>query len=327
MEKMSIGLWAHAKINLGLDVTGRRGDGYHLLRTVMQSIGLADRVFLERTAEPGIALDCGDAALAADETNLAWRAAALFFRETGVSGGVRIRLEKHIPMGAGLAGGSTDAAAVLTGMDRLFDTGLGLEKLQTMGVRLGADIPFCLQGGTLLAEGIGEVLTPLPPCGDLTVLLAKPGVSVSTPAVYRALDAMDPPHPDIDGLIRALGDGSVPGADPACVPGADPACVPGAGAAEEAGTSAAERLAPYLGNVLEDVTAPQIPVIGRIEEAMRRTGAAGACMSGSGPTVFGLFADRDAAQRAREALEAEDFGEPLFLAVTQACAQSIEEIK
>ena len=278
---------APAKINLGLDVLRRRPDGYHDLRMVMQTISLKDELVLTKTEEPGIFLTVEserEGELPADNKNLAYRAAALLLREFPQPGGVRIELKKRIPIAAGLAGGSTDAAATLLGMNRLFDLGLSLPELQKRGVTLGADIPYCLMKETALAEGIGERLTRLPKAPACHVLLAKPDVSVSTAWVYQNLHLTeDTVHPDIDEMTRCLAEGNL------------------------------TKLCACLGNVLETVTIPAYPVIARIKAQMKEEGALGALMSGSGPTVFGLFDSREKAEDCRRAILENNLANELFV--------------
>ncbi len=262
-------LRAMAKVNLGLDVLRKREDGYHDLRMVMQSVEVYDRIRLRVTERPGIRLETDLSSLPADEGNLAYRAAKLLMEEFQVREGLSIELEKHIPVAAGLAGGSSDGAAVLVGVNRLFDLGLDLEELQKRGVKLGADIPYCLLRGTALAEGIGDRLTPLPKAPGAWVVLAKPKVRVSTGFVYgnlRAGELRD--HPDIDGQVEAIRRGDLYG------------------------------MAEKMGNVLETVTIPAFPVIREIKAVMMDCGAVNAMMSGSGPTVFGLFDDKKKARAA-----------------------------
>ena len=268
-------LKAYAKINLALDVLGRRPDGYHEVRMIMQTVGLHDRIDLYRREKPGISIGTNLFYLPNNEQNLAYRAAALLMEEFHIKEGISIRLRKFIPVAAGMAGGSSDAAAVLFGVNRMFGLGLSVKELMERGVKLGADIPYCLMRGTALSEGIGEELTRLSPAPQCQVLVAKPGISVSTKMVYEELDALSlspADHPDIDGMLEALKAGSLQG------------------------------VADKMGNVLELVTARHYPVIGQIEEVMKKHGAAGAMMSGSGPTVFGLFDDPAAAKAAYESL-------------------------
>ena len=265
-----IELRALAKINLGLDVLGKRENGYHDVRMVMQSIYLYDDVKIEKTAEPGISLVTNLGFLPTGEGNLAYRAAKLLMDEFEIEEGVKISLNKHLPVAAGLAGGSSNAAAVLFGINRIFRLGLSQKELMERGVSLGADVPYCIMRGTVLAEGIGEELSVLPPMPKCTVLIAKPPVSVSTKVVYEALDAKEiAVHPDIDGIIDGLKKKSL------------------------------KDVAACMGNVLEDVTIPMHPVIEDIKNEMKASGALNAMMSGSGPTVFGLFESRAAAREAQ----------------------------
>ena len=265
-----IELKALAKINLGLDVLGKRDNGYHDVRMIMQSIYLYDTVRIEKTEQPGISVTSNLKFLPTGEDNIAYKAAKLIRDEFGISGGIRITLNKHIPVAAGLAGGSSNAAAVLFGMNRLLGLGLSEKGLMERGVQLGADVPYCILRGTVLAEGIGEELKPLPPMPKCTVLIAKPPVSVSTKTVYEALDSREiTEHPDIDGIIEGLENRDL------------------------------RKIAESMGNVLETVTIPMHPVIEDIKQEMLRSGAIGAMMSGSGPTVFGLFENRSAAREAQ----------------------------
>ena len=265
-----IELRALAKINLGLDVLGRRENGYHDVRMIMQSIYLYDEVKIIKRKEPGIRLATNLGLLPVGEGNIAYKAAQMLTEEFQLDQGVEIMLDKHIPVAAGLAGGSSDAAAVLFGMNRLFRLRLTQKELMDRGVKLGADVPYCIMRGTVLAEGIGEELSVLPPMPKCTVLIAKPPVSVSTKTVYEALDAKAiTEHPDIDGIIEGLKQGDV------------------------------RAVAASMGNVLEDVTVPMYPVIDEIKKEMMAAGALGAMMSGSGPTVFGLFENRAAAKTAQ----------------------------
>lgn len=268
-------LKALAKINLGLDVLGRRENGYHDVRMIMQSVYLYDEVKLDQSEEPGIRVGTNLGFLPTGEGNIAYKAAQMLTDEFGIGPGIDISLNKHIPVAAGLAGGSADAAAVLFGLNRMFGLKLSQKELMERGVKLGADVPYCIMRGTVLAEGIGEALTVLPAMPKCTVLIAKPPVSVSTKVVYEALDAREiTVHPDIDGIIEGLKEGNL------------------------------KRIASSMGNVLESVTIPMHPVIEQIKDEMKAAGALNAMMSGSGPTVFGLFenraAARDAQRRIRE---------------------------
>lgn len=277
-------LKAMAKINLGLDVLRKREDGYHDLRMVMQSIYLYDQIFLQQTEEPGIQVTTNISYLPTNEDNLVYRAAKLLLDEFELTGGVRIELKKYIPVAAGLAGGSSDAAAVLVGVNRLFDLGLSQEELMKRGVKIGADVPYCIMRGTALAEGIGEQLTRLPNAPDMHVVLAKPPIHVSTGFVYGNLKADQLAyHPDIDAQVQAIRDGD---------------CY---------------KMAACMGNVLETVTIPAHPVIQEIKDCMMQAGAVNAMMSGSGPTVFGLFDDQEKAQAAYEKLSGGNMAKNVFL--------------
>lgn len=271
-----IRLRAMAKINLGLDVLGKREDGYHDLRMIMQTVGLFDRITLRKTKANGIRIQTNLGFLPADAGNLAVRAAQLLFDEFGLEGGLFIDLEKHIPVAAGLAGGSSDAAAVLYGVNELFDLKLDREQLMERGLKLGADVPFCVLRGTALAEGVGEILTSTRPMPACHILLAKPPVHVSTKFVFGNLHAdAIAAHPDIDGQLRALEEGDL------------------------------KALAEKMGNVLEAVTVPAYPIIRELKTKMMEGGAIGAMMSGSGPTVFGLFDDERAAREVYEQIRRE----------------------
>ena len=264
-------LRALAKINLGLDVLGRRENGYHDVRMIMQSIYLYDEVKIEKMSIPGVEVATNLDYLPTGGDNIAYKAAKLLRDEFRISDGVKITLNKHIPVAAGLAGGSSNAAAVLFGMNRMFRLGLSQKSLMDRGLKLGADVPYCIMRGTVLAEGIGEELKPLPDMPKCTVLIAKPPVSVSTKAVYEALDSKEiTAHPDIDAIIKGLEQHDL------------------------------RKIAGAMGNVLEDVTIPMHPVIARIKQEMIEAGALGAMMSGSGPTVFGLFTSRSSAREAQK---------------------------
>lgn len=276
---------AYAKINLGLDVLRRLPNGYHEVKMVMQSIGLCDELTLERAAG-GIAITTDAEGLSTGEDNLIYKAARLMFEKYGISSGLRVHLRKSIPIAAGMAGGSTDAAAVMKGINELFHLGLSPVRLMEDGVAIGADVPYCILGGTALAEGIGEKLTPLPPLPPCHILIAKPDISVSTKYVYQHLDAEGiEAHPDIDGMVQALRDGKLGGV--------------------------LERMA----NVLEAVTVPAHPIIADIKARMRGLGAAESLMSGSGPTVFGIFREEDLAlaQAALEEFKQDGLASQAFL--------------
>ena len=264
---------ANAKINLGLDILGVRQDGYHSIRTVMQALALHDILQMEPCSEPGILLSTDRPELPADETNLVWRAAHILMRDHAPDAGIRIRLCKRIPMQAGLAGGSADAAAALKGVNAMLRLGLGEEDLLSYAAKLGADVPFCLRSGTALAEGIGEILTPLPAMPECAVLLCKPAEGISTALAYRELDR-EPvlKHPDIDGIMEGLWEGSL------------------------------KKIAAKLENVFEPGAVRHIPLILTIRERMLGHHALSACMTGSGPTVFGIFPDAAGAGKCAQEL-------------------------
>lgn len=275
---------AYAKINIGLDVLRRRADGYHEVKMIMQTVDIYDELVLERRKQPGIELRMDNSELPSGGDNLICRAADLLFREKEITGGVNISLTKRIPIAAGMAGGSADAAAALRGVNELFDLGYSLKELQALGVGLGADIPYCLAGGTMLSEGIGEILTPLPAPPAAHLVIAKPDINVSTAFVYGNLHADSLAwHPDIDGMIAALQKGDLDG------------------------------ITGRLGNVLETVTVKAHPVIEQIKELLRKQGAENALMSGSGPTVFGIFKEKETAERAAEAVERGRLAKQIFV--------------
>lgn len=279
---------AYGKINLGLDVVRRLENGYHEVRMIMQSVKLADIVTIKRISEDKIVVRTDQENLPCDERNLAYKAAKLMKEKYSVQDGVEIFLEKHIPMAAGMAGGSADCAAVLKGMNELFGLGLTLEDMQKTGVKLGADVPYCLMGGCALSEGIGEVLTALKTPPACTVLLAKPDIDVSTKYVYEhlKLDTLER-HPDIDGMMQDIEEGNL------------------------------EKLCGKLENVLESVTGKAYPVIGEIEKIMKDAGAPAAVMSGSGPTVFGIFKGTKAAETAMAGIRERNLAKEVFLSAFQ----------
>ena len=279
-----IELKALAKINLGLDVLGRRENGYHDVRMVMQSIYLYDEVKIAKKKEPGITLTTNLKFLPTGDGNIAYKAAQLLMDEFDLKEGVQITLNKHIPVAAGLAGGSSNAAAVLFGMNRLFGLRLTQQELMDRGVKLGADVPYCIMRGTVLAEGIGEILTPLPACPKCHVLIAKPPISVSTKLVYEKLDSHEiENHPDIDGIIDGLYDQDI------------------------------TKVASRMGNVLEKVTIEEYPVIEQIKNVMKEQGALNAMMSGSGPTVFGLYETKEKARKAAAKIREKQLAKQVYV--------------
>ena len=292
----TIRLKARAKINLGLDVVRRREDGYHEVKMVMQMLRLYDQIDIEKTQESGIFVRSNLSFLPTDERNIAYKAAKVMIDQFGLEQGVIIRIEKHIPVAAGMAGGSTDCAAVLYGMNKLFGLRLNQKKLRELGVKLGADVPYCLMRQTALSEGIGEILTPISPLQDCPILIAKPSVSVSTRHVYEHLKLDEQTmHPDIDGIVTALADGD--------------------------GYGVTDRMA----NVLETVTVPEHPVIDEIKKQMMASGAVNALMSGSGPTVFGIFDDEEKAKKACEDMKASGLARQIYL--TRPFNQKIKDTR
>lgn len=271
---------AYAKINLGLDVLSRRTDGYHLVKMIMQTVDLYDVLTIEKSDTPGISfslLQDGEemaTLVPTDDTNLVCKAARKLMEKTGLQTGVAFILQKNIPVAAGMAGGSTDAAAALNGMNELFGLKLSLQELRDIAVTIGADVPYCLEGGTALSEGIGEILTSLPAPPQAELVIVKPEVSVSTKEVYQKLHVETlEKHPDIDGMVQAIRQQDLAG------------------------------ITKRMENVLETVTLQMHPEIAAIKEALEREGAIRALMSGSGPTVFAVFADAGAADQAAEAVK------------------------
>ena len=276
---------SYAKINLGLDVTGTLPNGYHSLKMIMQTISLNDTLYFEKRKKNTISLKTNLPYLPTNEKNIVFQAIKLFKDTMHIYDGIFCTVTKHIPVAAGMAGGSGNAAAALKAMDRMFGTHLNTEQLCEMGVKLGADVPYCITGGTALAEGIGDILTPLPSPPHAKILIVKPPVSVSTKDVYKSLELSENTvHPDIEKCISAIKTGSL------------------------------KNLCDNLGNVLEDVTIKLHPTIADIKNKMKEMGAAGSLMSGSGPTVFGLFEDENAAKSAFEHfLSIEDYRRSTFL--------------
>ena len=276
-------IMAHAKINLGLDVIRRLPNGYHEVKMIMQSIGLCDELTLEKTPD-GITLTTDHPDLSCGEDNLIFKAARLMFDTFHIPGGVHIHLQKNIPIAAGMAGGSSDAAAAMKGISRLFDLEVPMDRLMELGMTIGADVPYCILGGTALAEGIGEKLTPLTPAPDFYLLVAKPDISVSTKDVFTSLDVAGiTRHPDIAGMVLSIESGSLQG------------------------------ILDRMGNVLETVTIPAYPVVDTLKHRIRELGAVNSLMSGSGPTVFGIFLSERAAEFACGQLKSEKLAKEVFL--------------
>ncbi len=275
---------AYAKINLGLDVVRKREDGYHEVLMIMQTINMYDHLTMNTLEEDKIVLTTNLSFLPIDENNLVYKAVKLIKEKHNIKTGVSIELEKHIPVAAGMAGGSTDCAAALVGMNKLFDLKLSTQTLMDYGVTLGADVPYCILRGTALSEGIGEILTPLPPVPQCYVLIAKPPVHVSTKFVYENLKLNElEKHPDINGMVNAIKEHNLSG------------------------------IANRLENVLETVTIPEYPEIAILKQLMLEAGAMNSLMSGSGPTVFGLFEKEEDGQKAYELCKAQNPSNVVYL--------------
>lgn len=272
-----INIKARAKINLSLDVDRKRSDGYHDIRTIMQTLDLHDNIKLE-VIKKGIEIKCNSDRLPLDNRNIAYRVADMLLKECKIESGVRITIDKNIPIAAGLAGGSSDAAAVFKGINELFNCGLDLDNLMSLGKILGADIPYCLKGGTVLAEGIGEVLTELRVLPTTNILLVVPKVSISTKWVYQNLNLDQvSQRPDMDLLKGAINRGNI------------------------------RLLAENMINVLETVTIEKYDVINKIKKKLRECGALGSLMSGSGPSVFGIFKDKGSALNAYQKINCNEW--------------------
>ena len=270
-------LRAMAKINLGLDILGKREDGYHEVRMLMQTIQMYDLLDIRKKEEPGISLSTNLPYVPSDERNLVYKAAKLLMDEFDIQEGISMKLTKSIPVAAGMAGGSSDAAAAFIGVNRMFRLGLTEEQLMERAVKVGADVPYCIMRGTALAEGIGEKLTRLPKVPKCYVLVGKPGINVSTKTAYENLNLAEiGKHPDIDGMIGDIEKGDL------------------------------YAMASKMENVFEPGIIRQYPVIGDIKTLMEEKGALKAVMSGSGPTVFGIFAEKKKAMKAYNVLKADE---------------------
>lgn len=292
----SITVKAYAKINLGLDVLRKREDGYHDVCMIMQSLHLHDTITISRVSPFGMPGSASSQAasitirtnlhyLPVDKGNLVYKAAALFLETISANDNIFIKLDKKIPVAAGLAGGSSDAAATLKGLNELYKAGLSQSELMKLGVKIGADVPYCIMLGTALSEGIGEVLTPLAPVPECSILLVKPDISVSTRYVYENLNLSgDIIHPDITGMKEALAEGNL------------------------------IQLAGSMDNILQTVTIKDYPVITKIKNKMNEFGALTALMSGSGPTVFGIYQNQSLAHKAYNFFRAhKNYGRQMFL--------------
>lgn len=276
-------LRAFAKINLGLDILRKREDGYHEVRMIMQTIQMYDVLEMKKVKKLGISLSVNYPYIPSDERNLVYKAAKLLMDEFQVKEGVDIRLEKFIPVAAGMAGGSSDAAAAMVGINHLFKLGLSEKDLMDRAVNIGADVPYCIMRGTALAEGIGEKLTRIAQVPDCYVLIGKPGIGVSTKTAYESLqlDKIQS-HPDIDGMIRDIENGNL------------------------------LAMTDKMGNVFESGIIGKYPVIGEIKDLMEANGALKAMMSGSGPTVFGIFDDREKMEAAAAVLRQSNLAKTVF---------------
>lgn len=278
-------LRAMAKINLGLDVIRKRDDGYHEVRMIMQTIKMYDVLDIRKKKTQGISLSTNLPYVPSDERNLVYKAAKLLMDEFDIKEGISMRLFKFVPVAAGMAGGSSDAAAAFVGVNRLFRLGLSQEELMERAVQIGADVPYCIMRGTALAEGIGEKLTPLPAMPEGYVLIGKPGINVSTKTAYENLNlAAIEQHPDIDGMIRDIRNKDL--------------------------YSMTEKMV----NVFEPGLMKKYPVIQEIRDFMEEKGALKAMMSGSGPTVFGIFDSKEKMNTAASALKKTGLAKTVFAA-------------
>ena len=280
---MKIELQAYGKVNLGLDVLRRRPDGYHEVKMIMQTVKLHDTLTFETVDEDVIVLSTNADELPVNEDNLVYKACRMLKQEYQITRGIRVFLQKELPVAAGMAGGSADAAALI-GMNKIFDLQIPKHKLMEYGVKLGADVPYCIMKGTALSEGIGEKLTALAPMPDCYILLAKPPIAVSTKMVYENLHANElKEHPDIDGMVIALEEHSLQG------------------------------ITERMENVLETVTQVRYPVIAEIKACMKECGAMNSLMSGSGPTVFGIFTEKEKAEKAADAIRSRKLAKQVFV--------------
>ena len=276
-------LHALAKINLGLDILRKREDGYHEVRMIMQTIQMYDVLEMKKKKESGISLSVNYPFIPNDERNLVYKAAKLLMDEFQVEQGVSIRLDKFIPVAAGMAGGSSDAAAALVGINRLFKLGLSEQELMERAVNIGADVPYCVMRGTALAEGIGEKLTRIRQVPECYVLVGKPAINVSTKVAYESLKLNEiQEHPDIDGMIRDIENGDL------------------------------YSMISQMGNVFEPGIIGRYPVIQEIKDLMESNGALKAMMSGSGPTVFGIFDSKEKMEKAAEVLRESRLAKTVF---------------
>lgn len=279
-----IRLEARAKINLGLDVVRRREDGYHEVKMIMQTVDLCDELTIKRIQEPEIRITTNVGDIPVNENNLIYKTAKLVMQEYHITEGIDVYLKKVIPVAAGMAGGSTDAAATFIAMNEIFELGLKQEELRKLAVQIGADVPYCIMGGTALSEGIGELLTPLPAPPQCYLVIAKPDIYVSTKYVYENLHANElKHHPDIDGMVAGIKQQDL------------------------------KQITNLMENVLENVTVTEYPIIEKIKDTMKKCGAWNALMSGSGPTVFGIFEKIEDAEKAKAEIEEKDMAKQTFI--------------
>lgn len=282
MDKLQ--LKAYGKINLALDVLRKREDGYHDLDMIMQMVDVYDDIIIEKNNIKDIVVKTDKAVLSNGKDNLAYMAAKTLMDEFGISQGVIITINKRIPIAGGMAGGSSDCATTMIGINQMFNLGLDKKALMERGVKLGADVPYCILGGTAIARGIGEVLTPLKTPPQCHVIIAKPPVSVSTAFVYGHIRPNQiKKHPDVEKMVEAINNQDL------------------------------KMLAGLLSNVMEEVTIPEYPIIQDIKEVMLENGALNSIMSGSGPTVFGLYADKESAKKTVELLKEKQLTEQVYL--------------
>lgn len=291
----SITLNAYAKINLGLDIVGRLPNGYHTVDMVMNQVELHDTVTVEKS-DTGFSMDMVVESdnnqildLPCDDTNLCIKAAKAILEYANIETGVKIHLIKRIPVSAGMAGGSTDAAAVLSGINQLYNLDLTVEQLCDIGVKIGADVPYCIVGGTMRAEGIGEVLSELPALPPVDILIAKPPVGVNTKLAYQQFDSIDDPyHPNIQELVKKLVD-----------------------------KNSIHDLISYMSNSFEQFIIPERPEIADIKNIMSDNGSLLSLMTGSGPTVIGFYDNADALNRSYEAVKASHLAADIVISTTR----------
>lgn len=284
MGTNEIYLKAYGKINLALDVIRKRKDGYHDVKMIMQTVGIFDGIEMIKTNSNNIEVETNLFYLPTNENNIVYKAAKMLFDEFNIKSGLHINLKKFIPVSAGMAGGSTDAASVMFGINRMYDLGLSIEQLMERGVKIGADVPYCLMRGTALSEGIGEKLTRLPDMVKCPVLIAKPPISVSTKFVYEnlRLDKIKK-HPDIEGMVKEIKGKNLEG------------------------------IASKMENVLESVTVTEYPQIQKIKDMMMENGAINSIMSGSGPTVFGLYESSETAYECKEIIKTSGLSKQVYV--------------